>query len=267
MKKTKTSISKFKIYEEAVQSPRWQVEYLPQFHTWLVGTKPTSMREDFSGTGLISCEWVKLSPKNRAVGLDLDDETLAYANQVNRASLKPSEQKRVQFLKQDVLKPTKEKFDWIGAYNFSFYTFHERKQLLKYFKAAHQSLKRKGTFFLELTGGEGFKETTQETKKFKIPGYGNFQSVWQQHQHDPISNINHYAIHFKLPNGEWLNDAFTYHWRIWEIREVREILEEAGFKKSIVLWENVDEDADEYLPQEHGDNRRDWLAYIVGVKS
>src|SRR5947209_4821969 len=98
--KKKPPLSKFRIYEEAVQSPRWQVEYLPQFHQWLVGKNPTSMREDFCGTGKISCEWVKLSKKNRAVGLDLDDETLQYANQVNRSVLTLGEQKRVEFLKQ-----------------------------------------------------------------------------------------------------------------------------------------------------------------------
>lgn len=265
-KKPSPKISKFKLYEEAVQSPRWQVEYLPQFHTWLIGKPPTAMREDFCGTAGISCEWVKLSKKNTAVGLDLDPETLAYAKNVNVAALTPAEKKRVKLLKQNVLKPTKEKFDWIGAYNFSFYTFHERKVLLQYFKAAYQSLKSKGTFFIEMTGGEGFRETTHEAKTFKVPGHGIFQSVWQQHQFDPISQLSNYSIHFKLPNGEWINDAFTYHWRIWEIREVREILEDAGFKKTLVLWENVDENADEYLPQENGDYRKDWLAYIVGVK-
>lgn len=264
--KKKTSISKFKLYEEAVQSPRWQVEYLPQFHTWLVGKPPVSMREDFCGTAGISCEWVKLSKKNRAVGIDLDPETLRYAKTVNMAKLSSEEKKRISLLKQNVLKPTKEKFDWIGAYNFSFYIFHERKRLLQYFKAVHASLNTKGTFFLEMTGGEGFRETTHEAKKFKVPGYGVVQSVWQQHQFDPISQLSNYSIHFKLPNGEWMNDAFTYHWRIWEIREVREVLEDAGFKQTLVLWENVDENADEYLPQENGDYRRDWLAYIVAVK-
>lgn len=265
-KKKKSAVSKFRLYEECVQSPRWQVEYLPQFHTWLVGTEPTSMREDFSGTGLISCEWVKLSPKNRAVGLDLDPSVLKYANEINRSALKPSEQRRVAFKKQDVLKPTREKFDWIGAYNFSFYTFHDRKTLLQYFRSVHRSLKSKGTFFLELTGGEGFRETLQEAKRLKITGVGSLKYIWQQFQHDPISNTNHYAIHFKLPDGTWIHDAFTYHWRIWDIREVREVLLDAGFKNTVVLWENTDEEADEFLPQEQGDPRRDWLCYVVGVK-
>ena len=262
----KSSISKFKLYEEAVQSPEWQANYLPQYYTWLFGKPPTTMREDFCGTARISCEWVKISPKHRATGLDLDAKTLEYAKKVNMADMTPAEKKRIKLLKQDVLKPTREKFDWIGAYNFSFYTFHERKTLLKYFKAVYESLEKKGVFFLEMAGGEGFKENISDKKKFKVDGVGTVQSVWQQKQYDPVTQVNDYAIHFKLPDGKWLEDAFTYHWRIWEIRETREILEEAGFKQTMVLWEHSDDEADEFLPQEHGDNRRDWLAYVVGVK-
>ena len=111
------------------------MEYLPQFHQWLTGREPLVMREDFCGTASISCEWVKLSKKHKATGLDLDPETLDYAKKVNVAALTPDQRKRVKLLKQNVLKPTKEKFDWIGAYNFSFYTFHDRKTLLQYFRA------------------------------------------------------------------------------------------------------------------------------------
>jgi len=257
---------KYKLYEEAVQSPEWQVNYLPQYYTWLFGKPPTSMREDFCGTARISCEWVKLSPKNRAVGIDLDPKTLAYAKSVNMAGLTAPQKKQISLLKQDVLKPTKEKFDWIGAYNFSFYTFHERQTLVKYLRAAYQSLNKKGCLFLEMAGGEGFKETISDKKKFKVYGVGMVHSVWEQKQYNPIQQTNQYAIHFKLPDGKWMDDAFTYDWRIWEIRETREILEEAGFKQTIALWEHRDDDADEFLPQDQAPNQRDWLAYVVGVK-
>jgi hypothetical protein len=182
------------------------------------------------------------------------------------AGLTKDQKKQITLLKQDVLKPTREKFDWIGAYNFSFYTFHDRKTLLRYFKSVHQSMKKKGVFFLEMAGGEGFKETVTDKKNFKVDGVGTVQSLWEQKQYDPITQVNEYAIHFKLPEGKWMDNAFQYHWRIWEIREVREVLEDAGFRQTMVLWEHSDEESDEFLPQDHGDNRRDWLAYVVGVK-
>lgn len=257
--------SPYYLYEQTVQSPQWQVEYLPQFHEWLIGKKPRLMREDFCGTAQISCEWVKLNPKNRAVGLDLDSDVLDYAKTINVAGLSPARQKRIELLKQDVLKPTLQKFDFIGAYNFSFFIFHERAELLKYAKAVYASLKSKGTFFLETAGGEGFLESSREGKITKIPKVGKVEKVWEQHQYDPIQCVNDYSIHFKLPNGKWLNDAFTYHWRIWGMREVRDILKEAGFRKTVVLWEHRD-NKNEWVPAEEAASVHYWLAYIVGVK-
>ena len=265
MAKNTAPVSKYLFYELSVQSPNWQVDYLPQFHTWLTGKTPTLMREDFCGSGKISCEWVKKSKKNHAVGLDIDPEVLNYAEEKNRASLSEEQKKRVKFLKQNVLKPTIQKFDMIGAYNFSFFIFHERKELLRYARAAFLSLKSKGTLFLEVAGGPGFIETHRETKNLNIPGHGKIQQVWEQHQYDPITAVNDYSIHFKLPNGQWLNDAFTYHWRIWGIRDLREILTEAGFKKTIVLWEHSD-GKDEYLPSENAEHADSWIAYVIGVK-
>jgi SAM-dependent methyltransferase len=265
MSKAESVPSKHLLYELSVQSPNWQVDYLPQFHQWLIGKSPLLMREDFCGTGKISCEWVKRSPKNRAIGLDLDPDVLSYAKTVNRSALTSSEQKRVNFLKQDVLKPTREKFDMIGAYNFSHSIFHERKELLQYAKAAFKSLKTRGTFFLEVAGGEDFIETTQETKTISVPGYGKIKQVWEQHQFDPINSVSDYSIHFKLPDGTWLADAFTYHWRVWSIREIREVFADAGFKKTVVLWPD-DEEGNEYLAAESADYQRGYLAYVIGVK-
>jgi len=265
MKKTKPIPSKFKLYEHTVQSPNWQVDYLPQFHRWLTGRTPRRFREDFCGSGKIACEWVKRSPQNRACGLDIDDEALDYAREVNRAALSPSQQKRMRFVRQNVLKPTNEKYDWIGAFNFSFFVFHERKEMLRYFRAAYRSLAKKGTIFLELAGGPGFKEPNAETHTASVPGVGRVTQIWEQHPYDPITQIGDFSIHFKLPGGVALNDAFTYHWRMWQIRDLREVLADAGFQKSVVLWENDGE----YLPTEEikeAENPHSWVAYVIGVK-
>jgi SAM-dependent methyltransferase len=257
--------SKYYLYEQSVQSPNWQVEYLPQFHHWLTQKNPYTFREDFCGSGKIACEWVKQGKKFEATGLDLDPEPLRYANEVNRAELTLAEQKRVEFLRQDVLKPSRKKFDMIGAFNFSFFDFHDRKTLLKYAKATYQSLNKKGTVFLELAGGPDFLRPSQETKTFPVPKVGRIKKVWEQHQYDPITHLSDYAIHFKLPNGEWLNDAFTYHWRIWSIREVRDILEEAGFQKTEVIWDASEHD-DDFDFTEQAEAKSFWVAYVVGVK-
>ncbi|MBS1962452.1 MAG: class I SAM-dependent methyltransferase [Bdellovibrionales bacterium] len=256
---------KFKLYEAAVQSSAWQMRYLPLFHRRFTGKPATSMREDFCGTGRIACDWVKKSPHHRALGLDLDAVTLEYADRVNRAALPSAEREQVSFALQNVLFPTREKFDVIGAHNFSFFVFHERRDLLAYAKAALRSLKKDGTFFLEMAGGQGFVETESNSQTVVVPEVGKVKYVWEQHPYDPVTKVSDYSIHFRLPNGRWLNDAFTYHWRLWEIREVREILLEAGFRDTRVLWP-TDETMSEYVEVEHGDDADVWLAYVVGIR-
>ena len=261
--------SKFHIYEHAVQSPEWQANQMPYFHRRITGRTALRMREDFCGTGRISCEWAKKSKEHYAVGLDICEETLEYARTVNQAAIPPAAQKRVKFLNQNVLVPTKEKFDIVGAHNFSFFIFHERKDLLRYAKAAYQSLSKGGTFFLELPGGPGFIKAESESTMVAVPGVGKVKYTWEQHQYDPLRAINDYSIHFQLPNGTWMNDVFTYHWRLWGVRDVREILEEAGFKRSVVLWQLSDEEGEgtsEYRRLEAAEDCETWLAYVVGVK-
>lgn len=264
-----SKISKHRLYEMSVQSPNWQVEYLPQFCKWLTGKEPRSFREDFCGSGKIACEWVLRSKKNRALGLDLDQQVLDYAEETNRAALPKEAQKRVRFTKQNVLKSTREKFDWIGAFNFSYYVFHTRRELLQYAKAAFKSLEKKGTLFLEIAGGEGFLESGIEEYSIPVPGLGKVKQIWEKHQYDPITQVNDYSIHFQLPNGEWMNDAFQYHWRIWGIRDLREVLLDAGFKQTVVLWEKTNAKGDgtgELEVLEETGSHHSWVAYVVGIK-
>ncbi|MBC7386873.1 MAG: class I SAM-dependent methyltransferase [Cryobacterium sp.] len=256
---------KYQLYEATVQSPEWQVKNMPLFHKKFTGQIGTSMREDFSGTGRISCDWAKKSKSNRAVGLDLDPEPLDFGERMHRSRLKPEIRSRVTFIQQDVLVPTREKFDMIGAHNFSFFIFLDRETLLKYAKAAFRSLNKRGTFFLEMAGGDGFIKPGSSEEKITVPGVGKIRYSWEQHQYDSVANTNDYSIHFKLPDGRWMNDEFRYHWRLWQIREVREILSEAGFKRTEVLWPR-DEKSGRYDAVETGEHCDVWLAYVVGVK-
>jgi hypothetical protein len=172
-----------------------------------------------------------------------------------------------------VLKPSLEKpfekIDWIGAFNYSIFTFHDRKTLIQYFKAARNSLAQTGTLFLEIAGGPDFLKPSLEKRTLRIRGLGRITQVWEQQEYDPISGLNHYAIHFQLPDRSWIQDAFVYHWRIWTIPEIREALHEAGFKKSLVLLEkNPDgrEPSNEFLPAEQAPHAPFFLAYIVALK-
>ncbi len=260
---------RFKLYEQTIQSPQWTTQYLPQFHQWLHKKNPLSFREDFCGTGAIAVEWAKLSPKHTASGLDINPVALKYAKTHNLAQLPPSLASRIELKKQNVLTPTARKFDMIGAFNYSYFVFHQRALLLKYFKSVHASLNSKGTFFLDVAGGPGFIESHIESETFQLKDIGEVTQFWEQQDMDPVTSLNHYAIHFKLESGKWLKNAFKYHWRVWGISELRELLTEAGFDKTVVLWPEPDkkgEPTDYYVPSERGTALQSWNAFVVGVK-
>ena len=260
---------KYLLYEASVQSPEWHAHYLPQFHTWLTGTAPRFFREDFCGTAKISLEWVLQSTEHTSLGLDLDPEPLRVARELFPPDLSRDAARRIRLRRQDVRKVTREKADMIGAYNFSCFTFLTRKELLSYFHAAHASLRRPGTLFLEVAGGPDFIEPRHESRKLSVPGVGKIRKIWEQHHYDPVTAICDYSIHFELPDGRWLQEAFHYHWRIWGIPELREALSDAGFRKTVVLWERTDargKGLGELLPVETAELPHSFVAYLVALK-
>lgn len=260
---------KYYLYERAVQCPEWHVEHFPRFYLWMTGKKAMSLREDFCGTSRISMQWVRSHAKRTALGLDLDPEPLDYYQRVHRPELTLNQQGRLLHERRNVLEATSEKFDLVAACNFSFFIFKERKVLLRYFQAVLASLKKNGALFLELAGGDGMREGIEEDRMFRAPGIGKVKYVWEQYDCDDIQNVNDYAIHFQLPNKRWIRDAFEYHWRLWSIPELRDLLNEAGFKKTHVYWEVSGPrggGTGEYVPTEEADPAHSWIAYIAAVK-
>jgi len=260
--------NKYYLYEQSVQSPEAHIELLAQICTEMGHARARRMREDFCGTGALSCRWVESHPENIAVGLDLDPEPLAYGKKVNVGALLPSQRKRVRLLRSNVLAPEKGKYDLIVAANFSFFIFKERATLLKYFQKVRSNLVRGGVFTLEMAGGPGMITKSRENRTIAIPRAGKVVYTWHQREFDPITHDALYSIHFKLPNGRKMNHVFEYDWRLWTIPEVRDLLHEAGFKKSAVYWEKEDKrgrGTGEYERAENGDNSFAWIAQVVGV--
>jgi len=77
-------------------------------------------------------------------------------------------------------------------------------------------------------------------------------------------------IHFRLRDGARIERAFTYDWRLWTLPEVRDALEEAGFRDSVAYVEGWDEKRDRpdevFRPRKRFPNQESWLAVAVGVK-
>ena len=264
---------KYQLYEFAAQEPALQLGIFDRCYEASYGTLPTHLKEDFCGTFLLSTEWIRRRPQNRATAVDLDPEPLEHGRITHRRRLSPAQQKRLRLLRQDVRVATRPLADVIGVCNFSFYSLHQRAQLVAYLKSCRQSLKQQGIVVLEMVGGPEFVEAPlREQRLLRHPsgphaGERWFTYFWEQQAFNPIARRGRYAMHFKVAGGPSYRNVFVYDWRVWTLPEVRDCLADAGFSRSVVYWPRViDAAAEDYDPCEVGDEYQRWNAYVVGVK-
>jgi SAM-dependent methyltransferase len=252
------------LYEESVQNVENEIEFLSTTFEQIRGRKAYLFREDFCGTASAACEWVKQGPDYQAIGVDIDPTVLDWGRK-NRVERLPAEDRaRVSLLESNVLTVETPKVDLMAAFNFSYWIFEERAVMLRYMRAARDSLKEDGVFFLDMFGGpESFEETKEKTK------HKGFTYIWHQAEFHPVTNHMRCHIHFKFPDGSKIKNAFTYEWRLYTAPELKDLLLEAGFSKVTVYWEGEDEDGEgngEFSPDAQGEADLAWIAYIVAEK-
>lgn len=250
------------LYEKSVQSVDTEIEFLRDTYRSVRGRPATRLREDFCGTAAAACEWVAADPRHTAIGIDIDPEVLAWGREHNVAKLDSDARMRLKLIEDDVFKAEVEPVDIAIAFNFSYWIFKTRETLRRYFELVRAGLDQDGVFMLDAFGGsEAFEELEEETE------HDGFTYVWDQSSFDPISHDTTCYIHFKFPDGSQLKRAFAYHWRLWTLPEIRELLAEAGFSRSVVYWDHSDDDDDsDYEPSERGAADPGWIAYIVAEK-
>jgi len=267
MRKPQLPPDKYSLYQAAVQDPVHDAFLYAKFFRLARGFEARELREDFCGTFALSCEWVKANESNSALALDLDPEPLRFGKDHAYQDLSIEERSRLRVLRKNVISTTRPSIDLIVAGNFSFFYFQERSLLLDYFRHCLASLKpRRGALILDMIGGPETIRTGTERRVIRNPSTGKFTYTWETRDFDPISNRVQYVIHFELENGKSFRNAFTYDWRLWSIREVRDLLAEAGFKSSRVVWDvAASPDREKHVLKESGANLESWIAYVVGL--
>lgn len=258
---TSIPFNKYHYYEASVQAVDSDIDFINENFKKIRGERPLSLREDFCGTGKLICEWVKQGPKHRAVGVDLDSEPIEYGLAKHHAPLSSKQKDRVAYQKRNVLAAGDIKADVIVAFNFSYWIFKKRRELILYFSEVRKALTPGGVFFIDLFGGPESQTLCEDVTK-----HGKFSYFWQCQKFNPISHDCLFAIHFKRQGEKKRLNVFTYDWRYWTLPELREILREAGFKCSKVYWEEEGRDGTGngvYFETEEGTDDSAWVSYIA----
>lgn len=249
------------LYEKAVQNPEAECEFIAGTFRQLRGRAPQSLREDFCGTAGVACEWVRQGRTRRSFGVDLDPEVLAWGRRHNLARLSKGQQARVRLIEEDVLRVRTETVDAVAAFNFSYWIFRTRRDMVRYFRRVRDSLAADGLFFLDAYGGY---DACRELRESTV--HDDFTYVWHQEKFYPVTGEVVCHIGFRFPDGSKIDRAFSYEWRLWSLPELTELLGEAGFSRSTVWWEGTGEDGEgngEFSPESRGDADAGWVAYIV----
>ena len=78
---------KYTLYQRSVQDPDAEVNFFTRVFRNMRGRTPLILREDFCGTALVSCEWVRRGVDRRAFAIDLHEPTLQWGRRNNVAPL------------------------------------------------------------------------------------------------------------------------------------------------------------------------------------
>jgi len=259
------SADRYRLYERAVQNPRVEVDFIDATYRHLRGRSARWLREDFCGTAAVCCEWVRRRKTNRAFGVDLDPEVLAWGRRHNLAALSAAQGARVQLLEQDVATPAGRPLDLVLAMNFSYWLLAGRATLRAYFQQVRAALEPDGVFLLDAYGGYDSYRRIIEERPVEDPQLGPFVYQWEQALYDPISGRLVCHIHFQFADGSRLERAFTYDWRLWSLPEIRELLGEAGFSRVLVYWQGWDAQGrpdGRFRPVTNAEPDAGWIAYL-----
>jgi SAM-dependent methyltransferase len=251
------------LYERAVQNAPYELDFVERLLR-REGLDARLLREDFSGTALLSAEWVRRGADREAVAVDRDASVHAWARAHRLPSLGEAAA-RLRLVTADVRDPNPAPrgggYDLVLALNFSWQVFREPSELGAYLAGARAALAPGGLLVLDAFGGWDAQRPLVERRRIR----GGAVYEWEQESFDPITHRIRCAIHFALPGRRRLDRAFTYDWRLWSLPEVTALMAAAGLEASTVHWDVAKRRTEtRYRPRTSAENQAGWLAYVVG---
>jgi len=247
---------KYELYQKSVQTPEVDVRYIDLFYDEEYGKSPKVLREDFCGTAALSCKWVLSDDERIAFGVDIDKEPLLWCLKNNLSEFDDDQRERLKLIRADVRKVSK-KCDVVNAGNFSFCCFKEREVLKDYFLNVKSAFSDEGMLIMDVMGGPYLcRDRIVQKKKIE-----DFVYIWEQTDFNQIDNTCSCRIHYKLSDGRFLKDAFTYPFRLWSLSELMDLLLEVGFSSSRFMMETPDGEFEvvEKIPNDF----ELWMGYLI----
>lgn len=272
------------LYRWAVQDPETHATLLRVVYERLrPGHTATVLREDFAGTAADSAAWVALKNGRRALAVDLDATTVAWAR-ARAQRLLGRRADGLDFVVGDSLEvgPSPkgvDRADIVSVLNFSILYLREEALLRAYLRHAYERLSESGLLVLNLFGGPAAvrpgttRHRVEPTPRLPTEvAIAPFDYLWEVKAYDAASRRVECAIHFELADGSRLHDAFQYEWRLWTPEELIEACLAAGFSNA-KTWRHT------YDPSKGADgvflgpvasstldSLDQWTAYIVATR-
>ncbi|TPX30743.1 hypothetical protein SmJEL517_g05761 [Synchytrium microbalum] len=203
--------NKHELYAQSVQAVDTEVVNLIAMRRQISSSLQTalSLREDFCGTAVLCHAWCSSFISRVAYGIDNDPAVISYARTHTLNGDDASS--RVQLTLGSVTTPRHEfktripRVDIIAGLNYGICYFYTRKELLLYLTRCRDGLRNGGAY------------------------------IFEQSPINPMTNLVAMKLHFSFSDGSQLRNAFGYDFRIWTIPEVREAMNDAGFR-NIHVW-------------------------------
>jgi hypothetical protein len=260
---TASTADKFVLYQKAVQAPDAEIDFIDALYRREYGRTPTLLREDFSGTCLISTCWARRRRANHAYAVDLCRQTLAWGKAHNIDRLPAHAAARVHQLNANVLHVCRPKVHVVAALNFSYFILKDAPTLQRYFRTVRGALFKKGLLVLDAYGGPEAQEVMKDRTKHR-----GFTYIWDQAAYNPIDDRTLCHIHFRFPDGTMMRKAFSYDWRLWTLGTLQDLLRSAGFRRTHVYWEGATRKGEGngiFRRTRKAENDPAWIAYVVAL--
>ncbi len=249
-------LDRHSMYERSVQAPHVEIGLLERALK-RAGHPALRLREDFSGTALLSANWIAKDRRRTAVAVDNDPSVHEWTRAFRLPGL-GDHASRLRLVLGDVRRAPRGPFDAIMALNFSYQAFHQRAELKRYFASACRSLAPGGILMIDVCGGWLTQQGIIERRKIG----GGVTYVWLQEGYDAITHRLRASIHFER-KGKLLPESFKYEWRLWTLPELQDLLLESGFEDLEVFWDVEPPGVEpRYQPRKHAQCLGAWVAYV-----